>query len=378
MPADQKYIKYREGMNMRRMKTILAYTVGGALLTGLAVTGSDSGSMLPISFIAKAEAQAAGGATLQNVKKYGKLKCGVNTGLAGFGAPNDKGEWAGLDIDLCKAVAAAVFGDASKVEYKPLNAEQRFTALQSGEVDMVSRNSTWTMSRDTQLGLDFPAVNYYDGQGFMVRKEAGVKSALELKGATVCVQEGTTTEKNLGDYDKTNNIGMNPPAKFKDSDQARGAYDEGRCDAYTTDASGLAAERTALKNPDDNIILPEIISKEPLGPAVRNGDSQWADIVRWSFYAMVIAEEKGITQANVDQIKSSSQDPEVRRMLGVEDKMGEGMGVSNDWAYNIIKQVGNYSESFERNVGKNSPLKLERGLNALWTKGGLQYAPPIR
>jgi general L-amino acid transport system substrate-binding protein len=321
-------------------------------------------------------AQAA--STLESVKAAGKLKCGVTTGLAGFGAPNDKGEWAGLDIDLCKGIAAAVLGDPSKVEYKPLSAEQRFTALQSGEVDVLIRNSTWTFSRDTDLGLDFVAVDYYDGQGFLVRKEAGVKSALELKGATVCVQEGTTTEKNLGDYDKTNNIGMNPPAKFKDSDQARGAYDEGRCNAYTTDASGLAAERTALKNPDDNIILPEIISKEPLGPAVRNGDSQWADIVRWSFYAMLIAEEKGITQANVDQIKSSSQDPEVRRMLGVEDKMGEGMGVSNDWAYNIIKQVGNYSESFERNVGKNSPLKLERGLNALWTKGGLQYAPPIR
>ncbi len=370
---------------MRRIKTIFGYALGGLLLAGLAACGegekkADQASA-PAGGAQQAAAPASGGSegkTLDNVKKYGKLKCGVNTGLAGFGAPDDKGEWKGLDIDLCRAVAAAVLGDSTKVEYKPLNAEQRFTALQSGEVDMLARNSTWTMSRETQLGLDFVSVNYYDGQGFMVRKESGIKSALQLKGATVCVQEGTTTEKNLGDYDKTNNIGMNPPAKFKESDQARGAYDEGRCDAYTTDASGLAAERTGLKNPDDNVILPEIISKEPLAPAVRHGDDQWGDIVRWSFYAMLIGEEKGITSANVDQVKASSQDPEVRRMLGVEDKMGEGMGVSNDWAYNILKQVGNYSESFERNVGKDSPLKLERGLNALWTKGGLQYAPPVR
>jgi general L-amino acid transport system substrate-binding protein len=326
-------------------------------------------------------AQAA--STLDTVKQRGKLICGVNTGLAGFGAPNDQGQWSGLDIDLCKAVAAAVFGDASKVDYKPLNAEQRFTALQSGEVDMLARNSTWTLSRDTQLGLDFVAVNYYDGQGFMVRKEAGVKSALELKGATVCVQEGTTTEKNLGDFDKANNLGMQP-VKFKENDQARGAYDEGRCDAYTTDASGLAGERTALKNPDDNIILPEIISKEPLGPVVRHGDNQWGDIVRWTHNAMLVAEEKGITQANVDEVKAkngtdnANADPEIQRMLGITDKMGEGTGLSNDWAYNIIKAVGNYGEVFDRNVGPKRPLKLERGLNALWTKGGLQYAPPIR
>ena len=368
---------------MRRISTISKFALGGLLLTGLAACGegekkADQASAPAANTQQAAAPAAAGGKTLDNVKSYGKLKCGVNTGLAGFGAPNDKGEWSGLDIDICRAVAAAVFGDATRVEYKPLNAEQRFTALQSGEVDLVSRNSTWTMSRDTQLGLDFAAINYYDGQGFMVRKESGIKSALQLKGATVCVQEGTTTEKNLGDYDQANNIGMNPPAKFKESSQARSAYDDGRCDAYTTDASSLAAERTALKTPDDNIILPEIISKEPLGPVVRAGDSQWGDIVRWSFEAMLVAEEKGINMGNVDQVKGSSQDPEVRRLLGVEDKMGEGMGVSNDWAYNIIKQVGNYDESFERNVGKDSPLKLERGLNALWTKGGLQYAPPVR
>lgn len=320
-------------------------------------------------------AQAA--STLEQVKANGKLKCGVSTGLAGFGAPNDKGEWAGLDIDLCKGVAAAIFGDPSKVEYKPLSSDQRFTALQAGEVDMLARNSTWTLSRDTQLGLDFVAVNYYDGQGFMVRKNSGIKSALELKGASVCVQEGTTTEKNLGDFDAQHKLGFKI-VKFKDSAEARPAYDEGRCDVYTTDASGLAGERTAMKNPDDNIILPEIISKEPLGPVVRHGDNQWGDIVRWTHYAMLIAEEKGITQKNLDEMKKSSQDPEVLRMLGATDKVGEGMGLTNDWAYNIIKAVGNYSEVFERNIGKSTPIKLDRGLNALWNQGGLQYAPPVR
>jgi general L-amino acid transport system substrate-binding protein len=346
---------------MNHLKTLVA---GVALLVGMSTA-----------------AHAA--STLESVKAAGKVKCGVNTGLAGFAAPNDQGVWAGLDIDLCRAVAAAVLGDATKVEYKPLNAEQRFTALQSGEVDLLARNSTWTLSRDSQLGLDFVAVNYYDGQGFMVHKDLGVTSAKELKGATVCVQEGTTTEKNLGDFDKANSLGMQP-VKFKESDQARSAYDEGRCDAYTTDASGLAAERTGLKSPADNVILPEIISKEPLGPVVRHGDSQWADIVRWSHFAMIIGEEKGITSANVDDVKAKNAegaegaDAETQRFLGITDKMGEGLGIGNDWAYNILKQVGNYGEAFERNVGKNTPLGLERGLNALWTQGGLQYAPPVR
>jgi general L-amino acid transport system substrate-binding protein len=336
-----------------------------------------------IALVAGMSTAAHAASTLESVKAAGKLKCGVTTGLAGFGAPNDKGEWAGLDIDLCKGIAAAVFGDPSKVEYKPLSAEQRFTALQSGEVDVLARNSTWTLSRDSQLALDFVAVNYYDGQGFMVRKDLGISSAKELKGATVCVQEGTTTEKNLGDFDKANSLGMQP-VKFKESDQARSAYDEGRCDAYTTDASGLAAERTGLKSPADNVILPEIISKEPLGPVVRHGDSQWADIVRWSHFAMIIGEEKGITSANVDEVKAKNAegaegaDAETQRFLGITDKMGEGLGIGNDWAYNILKQVGNYGEAFERNVGKNTPLGLERGLNALWTQGGLQYAPPVR
>jgi general L-amino acid transport system substrate-binding protein len=336
-----------------------------------------AGALLAVGFSVVAQAT-----TLEDVTKRGKLVCGVNTGLAGFAAPNDQGQWSGLDIDLCKAIAAAVLGDAGKVDYKPLNAEQRFTALQSGEVDVLARNSTWTLSRDTQLGLDFVAVNYYDGQGFMVRKEAGVKSALDLKGATVCVQEGTTTEKNLGDFDKANNLGLQP-VKFKESDQARGAYDDGRCDAYTTDASGLASERTALKNPDDNIILPELISKEPLGPVVRHGDNQWGDIVRWSFFAMLVAEEHGITQANIDQVKAANTadnanaNAEIQRLLGITPGYGKGLGLTDDWAYNIIKAVGNYGESFERNIGASTKLKLERGLNALWSKGGLQYAPPV-
>jgi len=336
-----------------------------------------AGAALVVGFSVAAQAD-----TLDTVKQRGKLVCGVNTGLAGFGAPNDQGQWSGLDIDLCKAVAAAIFGDASKVDHKPLNAEQRFTALESGEVDMLARNSTWTLSRDTQHPLDFVAVNYYDGQGFMVKKELGVKSALELKGATVCVQEGTTTEKNLGDFDKANNLGLNP-VKFKESDQARGAYDDGRCDAYTTDASGLASERTALKNPDDNVILPELISKEPLGPAVRHGDNKWGDIVRWSFFAMLVAEEHGITQANVDDViakngkDNQNANAEIQRFLGIEPGYGKDLGLDDTWAVNIIKAVGNYGESFERNVGASSKLKLERGLNALWTKGGLQYAPPV-
>ena len=336
-----------------------------------------------VALIAGMSTAAHAASTLESVKAAGKLKCGVTTGLAGFGAPNDQGVWSGLDIDLCKGVAAAVFGDPSKVEYKPLSAEQRFTALQSGEVDMLARNSTWTLSRDTQLALDFVAVNYYDGQGFMVRKDLGISSAKELKGATVCVQEGTTTEKNLGDFDKANSLGIQP-VKFKENDQARSAYDEGRCDAYTTDASGLAGERTALKDPDANIILPDVISKEPLGPVVRHGDNQWGDIVRWTHYVTLIAEEKGITQANVDDVikanaaDNPAADGEIQRMLGITEKMGEGMGLTNDWALNIIKAVGNYGEIWDRNVGPKTPLRLERGRNALVSQGGVMMSIPVR
>jgi len=317
--------------------------------------------------------------TLGDVQKRGALSCGVNgpTGLTGFGIPDDQGHWRGLDVDVCRAVASAIFGDDTKVKYVPLGSKERFTALQSGEIDLLVRNSTWTFSRENDLGLEFVAVNYYDGQGFMVRKELGVDSALKLSGATICVQTGTTTEKNLADWFQANKLELKTVV-FENAEQARGAYDQGRCDAYTTDASGLASERTQLKNPSDNIILPEIISKEPLGPAVRFGDDKWAGLVRWSYFTMLIAEEKGITQANVDQIKASSQDPEVRRLLGVDDDMGKMMGVPKDWAYHVIKNVGNYGESFERNVGLKTPLGLARGLNELWNKGGLQYAPPVR
>src|SRR5262245_6607132 len=320
---------------------------------------------------------SAQASTLDDVRRRGVLRCGVNTGLAGFAAPDDKGEWRGIDADFCRAVAVAVLGDASKVKYVPTNAKERFTALQSGEVDLLARNTTWTFSRDTDLGFDFVGVNYYDGQGFMVRKSLNVKSALELNGASVCVQTGTTTELNLGDYFRANNMELKPVV-FEKNEEARQAYDEGRCDAYTTDASGLAAERSVLAQPGDHIILPEIISKEPLGPLVRHGDNRWGDVVRWSLNAMIIAEEFGVTQANLDEQKASSQNPEVRRLLGVEGEMGKMTGLSNEWAYNIIKAVGNYGESFERNVGLKTPLQLARGLNDLWSRGGLLYAPPIR
>jgi general L-amino acid transport system substrate-binding protein len=315
--------------------------------------------------------------TLADVQGRGTLSCGVTTGLAGFAAPDDQGKWTGLDVDMCNAVAAAVLGDATKVKYVPTNAKERFTALQSGEIDLLARNTTWTFSRDSDLGFDFVGVNYYDGQGFMVRKSLNVKSALELSGASVCVQTGTTTELNLGDYFRTNNMELKPVV-FEKNEEARQAYDEGRCDAYTTDASGLAAERSVLAQPDEHIILPEIISKEPLGPLVRHGDNRWGDVVRWTLNAMIVAEEFGVTQANVDEQKASSQNPEVRRLLGVEGEMGKMTGLQNEWGYNIIKQVGNYGESFERNVGLKTPLGLARGLNELWSKGGLMYAPPIR
>ncbi|ACA20157.1 cationic amino acid ABC transporter, periplasmic binding protein [Methylobacterium sp. 4-46] len=316
-------------------------------------------------------------ATLASIKQKGFIACGSNPGLAGFGVPDAQGRWTGLDVDFCRALAAAVFNDTTKVRFIPLSAKDRFTALQSGEVDVLSRNTTWTMSRDTALGLDFPAVNFYDGQGFMVKKKLGVTSAKQLDGASICTQQGTTTELNLADYFRANKLKYEVVA-FATSDETFKAYDSGRCDAFTTDASGLYAERLRAANPDDNIVLPEVISKEPLGPAVRHGDSQWADIVRWTHYAMLNAEEAGITQANVDQMVKATDNPDVKRILGTEGKFGEGIGLSNDWAYRIIKLVGNYGEVFERNVGQGSPLKIQRGVNALWSKGGLQYGPPIR
>jgi general L-amino acid transport system substrate-binding protein len=314
--------------------------------------------------------------TLDVVKKRGQMLCGVSTGTPGFSNPDAQGNWSGFDVDLCRATVAAVFGDVSRIKYIPTTGQTRFTALQSGEIDMLSRTSTWTMTRDTQLGLEFVAIGFYDGQGFMVPKKSGIKSALELKGAAVCTATGTTTEMNLADYFRTNSMQYKVVA-YEKVDEVNAAYDSGRCDAYTTDRSSLAAQRTKLKVPDDHVILPEVISKEPLGPVVRHGDNNWADIVRWSYYAMVIAEELGVTSANVDEMKKSPN-PEIKRLLGIEGDFGKSLGLDNAWAYNVIKLVGNYAESYERNLGPKTPVGLPRGVNDLWTKGGLQYAPPIR
>ena len=321
-------------------------------------------------------AQSASAQTLKAVKDRGMLNCGANGSLAGFGLPDAQGKWTGLDVDFCRAIAAAVLNDAEKVKYIPLSAKDRFTALQSGEVDVLARNTTWTSSRDTSLGLNFTGVNYYDGQGFMVRKSLKVNSALELNGASVCVQQGTTTELNLADYFGANKMQLKTVA-FATASEALKAYDAGRCDAYTTDASALYAERLRVANSNDHIILPEIISKEPLGPAVRHGDDQWFDIVKWTLFAMLNAEELNISSKNLDEALKSAN-PEIKRFVGTEGNFGEQLGLTKDWAVRVVKQVGNYSESFERNVGLGSPLKIERGLNKLWTKGGIQYAPPIR
>ena len=321
-------------------------------------------------------AQSASAQTLKAVKDRGMLNCGSNGTLAGFGLPDAQGKWTGLDVDFCRAIAAAVLNDAEKVKYVPLSAKDRFTALQSGEVDVLARNTTWTSSRDTSLGLNFTGVNYYDGQGFMVRKTLKVNSALELNGASVCVQQGTTTELNLADYFSANKMQLKS-VTFASANEAVKAYDAGRCDAYTTDASALYAERLRVSDPNDHIILPEIISKEPLGPAVRHGDDQWFDIVKWTLFAMMNAEELNISTKNLDEAVKSTN-PEIKRFVGTEGNFGEQLGLTKDWAVRVVKQVGNYGESFERNVGLGSPLKIERGLNKLWTKGGIQYAPPIR
>ncbi len=336
---------------------------------------------LKVTITAVAAALVAGGSavagTLDDVKKKGFVQCGVTTGLAGFAAPDDKGEWKGLDVDICRGLAAGIFGDKSKVKFTPTTAKSRFPALQSGEVDVLARNTTWTFDRDVKLGFEFVGVNFYDGQGFMVRKSLGVKSALELDGATVCVSTGTTTELNLGDYFRANNISYEPVV-FEKADEIRAGYIADRCDAYTTDRSGLAAQRSVMPNPAEHVVLPEVISKEPLGPVVRHGDDQWGDVVRWTLNVMIIAEEKGLTRANVDKMKSGSKDPEVKRILGLEGEYGARLGLPNDWAYQVIKQVGNYGESYELHVGPNTPIGLARGVNALWTDGGLLYAPPYR
>ncbi len=320
---------------------------------------------------------AQAGETVDAIKERGSMICGANTGLAGFGGPDSEGNWTGLDVDVCRAVAAAILGDAQAVEFVPLTAQQRFTALQSGEVDMLSRNTTWTLSRDTSLGLNFAGVTYYDGQGFMVPANLGVSSALELDGAAVCVQTGTTTELNLSDFFRANGMSFEPVV-IESLDEVNAAYFAGRCDVYTTDASGLASIRaTVAPNPEEHVILPEIISKEPLGPAVRHGDDEFLDIVKWVVYALIEAEEKGITQANVGDM-AGSDDPTIQRLLGSTPGMGEALGLGEDWAANAIAAVGNYGEIFDRNIGPDTPLRLERGINALWTEGGLMYAMPAR
>jgi len=316
------------------------------------------------------------GATLDAVKERGFVQCGVNTGLPGFSNADEKGNWTGLDVDVCRAVAAAIFGGADKVRFTPLTAKERLTAVQSGEVDLLSRNTTWTLTRDTSLGIHFTGVTYYDGQGFMVSKALGVSSARELDGAAVCILAGTTTELNLADYFRTNGMAYDPVV-FDTADQTARGFEAGRCDVLTSDQSQLYGLRIKLAEPDKAMVLPEVISKEPLAPAVRQGDDDWFNIVRWTLFALVNAEELGVTSGNVDEMKSSSN-PEVRRLLGLEGIKGSGLGLADDWAYQIVKQVGNYGEIFERNVGAGSPLKIERGLNALWKDGGLQYAPPIR
>ena len=321
-------------------------------------------------------AQAASAQTLKTVKDRGQLSCGVSQGLPGFSTPDDKGNWTGLDVDVCRAIAAAVFNDPTKIKFVPLSAKDRFTALQSGEIDVLSRNTTWTLSRDTSLGANFTGVTYYDGQGFMVKKALKVNSALELNSASVCVQQGTTTEQNLADYFKGNNMKYEVIA-FGTNDEAVKAYESGRCDVFTTDVSGLYADRLKLANPADHVVLPEVISKEPLGPMVRHGDDQWFDIVKWTLFAMVTAEELGITQKNVDEMAKSDK-PEMKRVFGTDGNLGEQLGLTKDWVSRIVKAVGNYGEAFDRNVGAGSKLGIARGLNALWNKGGIQYAPPIR
>ena len=320
--------------------------------------------------------RASAGDTLRRVKRRGFLQCGVSQGLPGFSNPDERGNWSGIDVDFCRAIAAAIFGDGDKVRFRPLSAKDRFTALQSGEIDILSRNTTWTMSRDTQLGFDFVGVTYYDGQSFMVRKAAGIASTKDLAGGTICTETGTTTELNLADYFRSRGLSYKV-LSFEKNDEAIVAYDRGRCDAYTTDASGLYAQRLKLTDPDANMVLSDIISKEPLGPAVRQGDAQWEDIGRWTLNALLNAEELGVTSENVDEMLESDN-PRIRRLLGREGAYGEAVGLGPDWAANAIRAVGNYGQMFERNVGTETPLGIERGLNALWSDGGVQYAPPVR
>ncbi|EAZ97818.1 amino acid ABC transporter substrate-binding protein [Marinobacter sp. ELB17] len=340
-------------MKKQLLLVAIATTLGGTLMAG--------------------SVQAA---TLDDVKSRGHVQCGVTSGLPGFSQPDENGNWTGIDVDTCRAVAAAVFGSADKVQFTPLTAKERFTALQSGEIDILSRNTTWTLTRDASLGLNFAGTNYYDGQGFLVSKSLGVDNAEQLDGATICIQAGTTTELNLADYFRTKGMKFNPLV-FDTSEQTVSGFAAGRCDVLTSDRSQLAALRSKLEDPSSAVILPNIISKEPLGPVVRQGDDQWFNIVKWTLFVQINAEELGVTQANVSDMKSSTN-PEIQRLLGTTGDMGEKLGVPADFGFRIIQTVGNYGEMYERNVGPDTPLGLDRGLNALWNNGGIMYAPPVR
>ncbi|MEM0938017.1 MAG: amino acid ABC transporter substrate-binding protein [Pseudomonadota bacterium] len=333
--------------------------------------------MSAVAGAALVAAGAASASTLDEIKERGVLNCGVNTGLVGFAAPNAEGEWEGFDVAVCQAVAAAVLGDPSAVEYVSLTGKTRFTALASGEIDVLSRNTTWTFSRDVDLKFEFLGINYYDGQGFMVPRELGVGSAQELDGATVCIQTGTTTELNLADFFRANNISYEP-VPIETNAEAQQQYLAGACDVYTTDTSGLAATRATFESPGDHVILPEIVSKEPLGPLVRHGDNDWADVVRWTLNALISAEELGVTSANLDELVAGTNNPEINRLLGTEGNFGEMLGLDADWAVKALRVNGNYGEIFEKNIGENTPIGLARGLNAQWTDGGLLYSPPFR
>jgi general L-amino acid transport system substrate-binding protein len=327
--------------------------------------------------VAGLAAGVAAAATLDDVKARGKLNCGVTTGLVGFAAPDANGVWQGFDVAVCRAVAAAVLGDPTAVEFVPTTGQTRFTALASGEIDLLARNTTWTFSRDVDLKFEFVGINYYDGQGFIAPRELGVTSAKELDGATVCIQTGTTTELNLADFFRSNNISYEP-VPIETNAEAQQQYLAGACDVYTTDASGLASTRATFENPGDHVILPEIISKEPLGPLVRHGDNEWGDIARWTLNALIAAEEYGVTSANIDELAKGTDNPEINRLLGTEGNLGEMLGLDNQWAVRAIKAGGNYGEVFEKNIGENTPIGLARGLNAQWTDGGLLYSPPFR
>ena len=328
--------------------------------------------------VAGLAAGMASAATLDDVKARGALNCGVTTGLVGFAAPDANGVWKGFDVGVCRAVAAAIFGDPTAVEFVPTTGQTRFTALASGEIDLLARNTTWTFSRDVDLKFEFIGVNYYDGQGFMVPKALGVSSAKELDGATVCIQTGTTTELNLADFFRTNNISYEP-VPIETNAEAQQQYLAGACDVYTTDASGLAATRATFENPGEHVLLPEIISKEPLGPLVRHGDNEWGDIARWTLNALIAAEELGVTSANVAELAAAPTDnPEINRLLGTEGELGAMLGLEANWAVNAIAAGGNYGELFEQNIGESTPIGLARGLNAKWTEGGLIYTPPFR